>query len=98
MVKIFLLGLNLKKDLTSNINEKTNEEKEIKGKKDKKEKGDKHHTTQRKDVFYNSFKNIKERYHYKEERINVLQNQKQKITNELKEQNNNNKNKKINKK
>ena len=92
------IKMNLKKDLTSNTNEKTNEEKEIKGKKDKKEKGDKHHTTQRKDVFYNSFKNIKERYHYKEERINVLQNQKQKITNELKEQNNNNKNKKINKK
>ena len=48
-------------------------------------------------MFYNSFKNIKERYNYKEERINLLQNQKQKITNELKEQNNN-KAKKINKK
>jgi hypothetical protein len=75
----------LKKDLTG---DKTAEEKETKGKKDKKEKKDKHYTTQRKDVFYNSFKNIKERYNYKEERINVLQNQKQKITNELKEQNN----------
>ena len=84
----------LKKDLTG---DKNADEKEIKGKKDKKEKKDKHYTTQRKDVFYNSFKNIKERYNYKEERINLLQNQKQKITNELKEQNNN-KAKKINKK
>ena len=91
------IKMNLKKDLAS-TSAKTNEEKENKGKKDKKDKkADKHHTTQRKDVFYNSFKNIKERYHYKEERINMLQNQKQKITNELKEQNNN-KTKKINKK
>ena len=86
---------NLKKDLTG-LSGKNTEEKENKGKKDKKEKGDKHHTTQRKDVFYNSFKNIKERYHYKEERINLLQNQKQKIINDLKEQNNN-KSKKIKK-
>ena len=86
---------NLKKDLTG-LSGKNTEEKENKGKKDKKEKNDKHHTTQRKDVFYNSFKNIKERYNYKEERINLLQNQKQKIINDLKEQNSN-KSKKIKK-
>ena len=81
----------LKKDLTG----MKNEEKEEKNKKDKKEvKIDKHNSTQRKDIFYNSFKNIKERHQYKEERINLLQHQKKKIINELKEQNGNNKNKK----
>ena len=80
----------LKKDLSGG---KNIEEKEEKGKKDKKEKTEKNHTTQRKDIFYNSFKNIKERHKYKEERINLLQQQNKKIINELKEQNDN-KNKK----
>jgi hypothetical protein len=83
-------GTNLKNDLIGVKNE--NEEKL---KKDTKIKNEKNNTTQRKDIFYNSFKNIKERHHYKEDRINVLQHQKKKIVNELKEQNKNNgKNKK----
>jgi hypothetical protein len=84
------LGSNLKKDLTG----MKNEEKEEKVKKDKKqEKIDKYNSTQRKDIFYNSFKNIKERHHYKEERVNLLQHQKKKIINELKAQNGKNKKK-----
>ena len=83
---------NLTKDLSGN---KNTEEKEEKVKKDKKEKKEKHFTTQRKDIFYNSFKNIKERHNFKEERINLLEHQKKKITNELKGSNENkNKNKK----
>ena len=71
-----------------------NEEKEEKVKKDKKqEKIDKYNSTQRKDIFYNSFKNIKERHHYKEERVNLLQHQKKKIINEIKAQNGKNKKK-----
>ena len=79
------------KDLTAVKN--TNEEKQEKSKKDKKEKTEKNHTTQRKDIFYNSFKNIKERHKFKEERINLLQHQKKQIANELKDQKGN-KNKK----
>ena len=72
---------NLKKDL---IGIKNTEEKEEK-KKDKKEKTEKNHSSQRKDIFYNSFKNIKERHQYKDDRINLLQQQKKKIANDLKQ-------------
>ena len=82
---------NLKKDLTG-IN--FIDEKEEKNKKDKYYKVDKHNSTQRKDIFYNSFKNIKERHHYKEERINILESQKKKILKGLKEKNGNKKKKK----
>ena len=95
MMNIKFLSSDLKKknskDLTAVKN--TNEEKQEKSKKDKKEKTEKNHTTQRKDIFYNSFKNIKERHKFKEERINLLQHQKKQIVNELKEQKGN-KNKK----
>ena len=84
-------GNDLKKNLTG-INA-PGEEKEIKEKNKKAELLG--NSTQRKDIFYNSFKNIKERHQYKEERINKLQHQKKKIVKELKQQNNNNnKNKK----
>ena len=79
---------NLMKDLTGVKNEQ--EQKEIKDK-NKKEVEKNTNSTQRKDIFYNSFKNIKERHQYKEERINKLQHQKKKIVKELKEQNNKNK-------
>ena len=82
----------LLKDLNA-VKNKNTEEKDEKGKKDKKEITEKYYTTQRKDIFYNSFKNIKERHKYKDERTNALQHQKKKITNELKGQNGN-KNKK----
>ena len=72
---------NLKKDL---IGIKNTEEKEEK-KKDKKEKTEKNQSSQRKDIFYNSFKNIKERHQYKDDRINLLQQQKKKIANDLKQ-------------
>ena len=86
---------NLTKDLSGNKNTEEKEEKVKKDKKEKKEKKEKHFTTQRKDIFYNSFKNIKERHNFKEERINLLEHQKKKITNELKGSNENkNKNKK----
>ena len=95
MMNIKFLSSDLKKknskDLTAVKN--TNEEKQEKSKKDKKEKTEKNHTTQRKDIFYNSFKNIKERHKFKEERINLLQHQKKQIANELKDQKGN-KNKK----
>ena len=55
--------------------------------KEKKDKNNKYNSTQRKDIFYNSFKNIKERHKFKEERINVLEKQKNKIIKELKEKN-----------
>ena len=80
---------NLKKDLIG-INNIFEEEK---NKFEKKGVIDKHNSTQRKDIFYNSFKNIKERHHYKEERINILERQKKKILKELKEQNGNKKKK-----
>ena len=84
-------GNDLKKNLTG-VNAGL-DEKELKEKNKKAEKYE--NSTQRKDIFYNSFKNIKERHQYKEERINKLQNQKKKIVKELKQQNNNNnKNKK----
>ena len=58
--------------------------------KDKKEmKEEKHEVyscTQRKDIFYTSFKNIKDRHQYKEERGNKLLAQKKKIVKDLKEQ------------
>ena len=79
---------NLMEDLTGVKNEQ--EQKEIKDK-NKKEVEKNTNSTQRKDIFYNSFKNIKERHQYKEERINKLQHQKKKIVKELKEQNNKNK-------
>ena len=79
---------NLMEDLTGVKNEQ--EQKEIKDK-NKKEVEKNNNSTQRKDIFYNSFKNIKERHQYKEERINKLQHQKKKIVKELKEQNNKNK-------
>ena len=84
-------GSNLMKDLTG-----VKAEQDIKDVKPKNKKQEKIvNSTQRKDIFYNSFKNIKERHQYKEERINKLQHQKKKIAKELKEQNNNNnKNKK----
>ena len=81
---------NLMKDLTG-VNSNNKEEKE---KKDKKKKDENHYTTQRKDIFYNSFKNIKERHKYKEDRINLLNHQNKKIIHELKEKNNGNKKKK----
>ena len=81
---------NLKKDLTGIKVEQDEKDLKSKDKKDKKNVN----STQRKDIFYNSFKNIKERHQYREERINKLQHQKKKIIKELKEQNNNNKNKK----
>ena len=74
----------LKKDLSKMNNM---DEKEEKNKKDKFRKIDKHNSTQRKDIFYNSFKNIKERHQFKEERINKLEKQKKKIIKGLKEQN-----------
>ena len=74
---------NLKKDL---VGIKNTEEKEEK-KKDKKVKTEKNHSSQRKDVFYNSFKNIKERHQYKDDRINLLEQQKKKIINDLKQLN-----------
>ena len=80
---------NLKKDLIG-INIAKEDEK---NKKDKKGIIDKYNSTQRKDIFYNSFKNIKERHHHKEERINVIEKQKKKIIKELKEQNQNKKKK-----
>ena len=84
-------GNDLKKNLTGINN--IQDDKDIKDKNKKTEKND--NSTQRKDIFYNSFKNIKERHQYKEERINKLQHQKKKIVKELKQQNNNNnKNKK----
>ena len=79
----------LKKDLIG-INKKFEDEK---NKKEKKGVINKHNSTQRKDIFYNSFKNIKERHHYKEERINIIERQKKKILKELKEQNGNKKKK-----
>jgi hypothetical protein len=78
---------NLKKDLIG-INNANEDEK---SKKIKQGIIDKHNSTQRKDIFYNSFKNIKERHHHKEERINAIEKQKKKITKELKEQNANKK-------
>ena len=84
--------INLMKDL-SGVNS-NKEEKEEKGKKDKKKKNENHYTTQRKDIFYNSFKNIKERHKYKEDRINLLNHQNKKIVNELKDKNGNKKKKK----
>ena len=81
---------NLMKDLSGVKNEQ--EGKDIKDKKDSNKKVEKsNNSTQRKDIFFNSFKNIKERHQYKEERINKLQHQKKKIVKELKEQNNKNK-------
>ena len=78
----------MKKDLIgANIVE------EEKNNKEKKDKNNKYNSTQRKDIFYNSFKNIKERHKFKEERINLLQHQKKQIANELKDQKGN-KNKK----
>ena len=72
----------LKKDLIgANIVE------EEKNNKEKKDKNNKYNSTQRKDIFYNSFKNIKERHKFKEERINILEKQKNKIIKELKEKN-----------
>ena len=95
MMNIKFLSSDLKKKNSKDLTAvKSNmEEKEEKTKKDNKEKKDKNHTTQRKDIFYNSFKNIKERHKFKEERINLLQHQKKQIVNELKEQKGN-KNKK----
>jgi len=95
MMNIKFLSSDLKKKNSKDLTAvKSNmEEKEEKIKKDNKEKKDKNHTTQRKDIFYNSFKNIKERHKFKEERINLLQHQKKQIVNELKEQKGN-KNKK----
>lgn len=79
-------GDDLKKGLTGIKADQ--DEKEVKNKDTKKDKID--NSTQRKDIFFNSFKNIKERHQYKEERINKLQQQKKKIVKELKQQNNNN--------
>ena len=81
--------INLKKELTEV--KKDQDENDIKPKNKKEEKSS--NSTQRKDIFFNSFKNIKERHKYKEERINKLQHQKKKIIKELKEQNNKNKKK-----
>ena len=84
-------GNNLMKDLTG-----IKTDQDLKDEKQKNKKEEKViNSTQRKDIFYNSFKNIKERHQYKEERINKLQHQKNKIVKELKKRNNNNnKNKK----
>ena len=78
-------GSDLKKELTG---VKTAQDEEENKPKDKnKSKND--NSTQRKDIFFNSFKNIKERHQYREERINKLQQQKKKIVKELKGQNSN---------
>ena len=82
ILKKNLIGINIK------------EEKE-KNKKDVNIKINKHNSTQRKDIFYNSFKNIKERHQLKEERINNLERQKKKIIKELVKEKNGNKNKKV---
>ena len=83
-------GSNLAKDLTG---VKTGQEKDGKEIKNIKKEEKIVNTTQRKDIFYNSFKNIKERHQFREERVNKLNQQKKKIVKELKEQNSN-KNKK----
>ena len=80
---------NLKKDLTGVKMDQDG--KDLKSKDKKEEKNI--NSTQRKDIFYNSFKNIKQRHQYKEDRINKLQHQKKKIIKDLKEQNNKNKKK-----
>ena len=41
-------------------------------------------STQQKDIFYNSFKNIRQRYQYKEQRANNIQMRNEKIIKELK--------------
>ena len=80
---------NLKKDLTG-----VKMEQDAKDSKTKEKKEEKNiNSTQRKDIFYNSFKNIKQRHQFKEDRINKLQHQKKKIIKDLKEQNNKNKKK-----
>ena len=81
-------GSNLMKDLSGVTSGQEHEEKNKKDLK-KEEKND--NSTQRKDIFYNSFKNIKERHQFREERINKLNHQKKKIIKELKEQNKNKK-------
>ena len=81
-------GNNLMKDLSGVTSGQEHEEKNKKDLK-KEEKND--NSTQRKDIFYNSFKNIKERHQFREERINKLNHQKKKIIKELKEQNKNKK-------
>ena len=81
-------GSNLKKDLSG---VSSGQEHEEKNKKDLKKEEKQDNSTQRKDIFYNSFKNIKERHQFREERINKLNHQKKKIIKELKEQNKNKK-------
>jgi hypothetical protein len=63
-VKLDLLA-NLQGQNTDNNNIVTNEEENI--------VKEQIHSTQQKDVFYHSFKNIRERYQYKEQRINNIQ-------------------------
>ena len=68
-------GNNLMKDLTGVKNTP-----DVKETKEKNKKPEKYiNSTQRKDIFYNSFKNIKERHQFREERINKLQHQKKQI-------------------
>ena len=78
-------GSDLKKELTGV--KIAQDEEENKPKDKNKSKND--NSTQRKDIFFNSFKNIKERHQYREERINKLQQQKKKIIKDLKGQNSN---------
>ena len=68
-------GSNLAKDLTG---VKTGQEKDGKEIKNIKKEEKIVNTTQRKDIFYNSFKNIKERHQFREERVNKLNQQKKK--------------------
>ena len=72
---------------------KDSEDTKIKKEEVKEEKHETYSCTQRKDIFYTSFKNIKDRHQYKEERGNKLLAQKKKIVKDLKEQNGKNKKK-----
>jgi hypothetical protein len=73
-VKLELLA-NLKGENTDNNNNVTVEEIVDKNK---------NNSTQQKNVFYNSFKNIRERYQYKKQRINNIQMRNEQILRDLK--------------
>ena len=72
-VKLDLLA-NLKGENTDNNNNITVEDIVVKNQ---------NNSTQQKDVFYHSFKNIRERYQYKEQRINNIQMRNEQILRDL---------------
>ena len=72
-VKLDLLA-NLKGENTDNNNNITVEDTVVKNQ---------NNSTQQKDVFYHSFKNIRERYQYKEQRINNIQMRNEQILRDL---------------